>query len=65
MSGVFYGLATVAISLVIRWLVLNDTGPSGRKQGASADTAIAARVGGAKTSDGKKSKRWRAPGRDF
>ena len=33
MSGAWYALATFAIALVIRWYILNDTGPSSLKEG--------------------------------
>jgi hypothetical protein len=28
MSGPWYGFATLAIAVVIRWLIYNDTGPT-------------------------------------
>lgn len=31
MSGAWYALATIAIALVIRWYLKNDTGPSAPK----------------------------------
>jgi hypothetical protein len=65
MSGAWFALATVAIGVIVRWLILNDTGPSRRKQGGFAETATGAKVGVEKSFGSKKSKRWRAPGTGF
>ena len=32
MSGAWYALATVAVALVVRWYLANDTGPSAPKR---------------------------------
>jgi hypothetical protein len=37
MSGAWYGLATLAIALVIRWFIYNDTGPSRLKPRKAKD----------------------------
>ena len=61
-NGAWYGLATVAIALVIRWLILNDPGPSRRKVELSAKEATPAADVTTKPEGSKKSKRWRAAG---
>jgi hypothetical protein len=58
LNGAWYGLTTVAIALVVRWLILNDPGSSRRKRRAEAGTAIESE--NTEPDRGKKSKRWRA-----
>jgi hypothetical protein len=36
MSGAWYALATIAVALVIRWYIQNDTGTLGRDSDASS-----------------------------
>jgi hypothetical protein len=33
MSGAWYGFATIAVAIVIRWYIQNDSGPAGRDAG--------------------------------
>jgi hypothetical protein len=60
LSGVWFGLATVAIGLVIRWVILNDPGRSGRKLKFADERRLEAPAENPTPDRRRNTKRWRA-----